>query len=181
MGAKGRPRLAARALAISLLLSLGACGEGNEKADKGSVIHSGEQPEAVCEAICERRNECDGTDVGSCKSGCDASSFENIRTDAVEIIVDCYMDLTCGEFQGPVAFDICWDRAEAKVRPNQTTRSFCFAWSTRWFECGSTYPTEQCEAEYKMFSASFFDRLTECEVLDCAAFDACTDAAAGGT
>jgi hypothetical protein len=105
--------------------------------------------------------------------------LEDIRADSIQIIVECIMDMSCGRFYATNSFDACWDRAEQKTRPSQTTRSFCLAWSTRWFECGSTYATDECEADWKLFSKAYLDRFTECEKLDCAEFDACVEALLG--
>lgn len=168
----------ARALAISAVLSLGACGEDEEEI----VVHPGEQTEAFCEAVCARGAECGGREMGPCQQDCEAqSTLEDLRPDFVQELVDCYMDLSCGRVFAQEGFDACWNRAVERTRPNEQTRRFCFGFATRDFECGSSYPTEECEEDWKIFSKVFLDPLTACESLECAEFNACVDAALGDT
>jgi hypothetical protein len=138
-----------------------ACGEGEDE----FVVRDGEQTEGFCEASCTRDVECRGSgSVGACKSYCTSyvTGLENLRADAVEIAGECILELPCATFFAADAFVPCWERAERELDPTDSTRRFCRAWSTRWFECGASYSIEECETDWVTNSSAYLDRMLTC-------------------
>ena len=150
-----------------------ACGEPDE-----IDVKEGEQEDAFCDASCTRDLQCgrDGT-LDACKGICKAnvSGIENYRPEGVEIVAECILDLPCSKFYGNDSFIPCWERAEREIDPTASTRRFCRAWSTRWFECGASYSIETCESEWAINSASFLEKMSVCIESSCATIEACAD------
>ena len=167
--------------AFALCAACVACGED----DEDFVVREGEQTEGFCEASCTRDLQCGGDGpLDVCTSYCEelVTGLEDLRADAVQIAGECIMDLPCSQFYDPDAFVPCWERAEQKLEPSGATRRFCRAWSTRWFECGSSYSIEECEADWVTRSASYLERMSACIERSCELLAACVDdVAAGGS
>ena len=156
-----------------------ACGEGEDE----FVVRDGEQTEGFCEASCTRDVQCRGSgSLGACKSYCRSrvTGLENLRAEAVEIAGECILELPCAKFFAEDAFVPCWERAERELEPNESTRRFCEAWSTRWFECGSSYSIEDCESDWATGSSILFDRLSACIASSCELIGPCTENITGG-
>lgn len=169
-----------RSWALLVLAMLGACGEDDEWIEVGA----GEQTEGFCEASCTRDLQCGRPDtLEACQDFCEAnvSGLENIRPEAVEVAANCILDIPCSRFYDEMAFVPCWERAEREVEPNRPVRRFCQAWSSRWFECGFTYPVAECEKDWAINSASYLERISTCMDRPCASLEECAlEIQAGG-
>jgi hypothetical protein len=106
--------------------------------------------------------------------------IDDFRADAVQIAGECILELPCSTFYDENAFIPCWERAERELEPNGGTRRFCQAWSTRWFECGSWYPVEQCESDWVTSSSAYLERALSCIERTCEELPACVENLAGG-
>lgn len=170
---QGTSRIGSRRGALlAPLVVLVACGEPDEL-----VVREGEQEAAFCDASCARGVQCGGgQSLDLCKTDCRAyvSGLENVRPDAVEIVAECVLDLPCSGFFDSDAFTPCWDRAEREVEPAESLRRFCQTWSTRWFECGSSYPIEQCESEWVLSSRRYLERILACADRPCEEIGECS-------
>jgi hypothetical protein len=169
------------ASALALVAACVACGEN----DEDFVVQNGEQTEGFCDASCTRDLQCGGNGtLDSCTSYCVelVTGLDDLRADAVQIAGECILDLPCSRFYEPDAFVPCWERAERELEPNGSTRRFCKAWSTRWFECGFSYSIEECESDWVASSARYLERMSVCIERPCDQLDGCVDdVVAGGT
>jgi hypothetical protein len=153
---------------------LSACSQGEE--EDRIEVGPGQQTEKFCEASCTRDLECEGMGtLSGCRSACEdyVTGLGNFRPEAVEIVANCILDISCARFYADEAFVPCWERAEREVEANQTTRRFCQAWSSRWFECGGRYSIEECENDWDILSAGYLDRISGCMMEPCEAIEAC--------
>lgn len=176
-GVSGFVRQWARLLALGVAAL--ACGEN----DEDFVVRAGEQTEGFCEASCTRDLQCGGGgSLDGCKLNCESvvTGLEDIRADAVQIAGECILEIPCSRFYDDDAFVPCWERAERELEPTSSTRRFCQTWTTRWFECGSSYPVEECEVDWVTSSSGYLERMSACIERPCDELVACVENVSGG-
>jgi hypothetical protein len=159
---------------------LSACSEEDDRIEVGP----GEQTSAFCEASCRRDLECGGSGtLEGCTSACEdyVTGVQNFRPEAVEVVANCILEISCSQFYEPESFAPCWARARREIEPNQTVRRFCQTWSSRWFECGAWYSTEECESDWAILSGGYLDRILVCKDEPCDSIEACSLAVQGGS
>lgn len=163
-----------RALALVTV----ACGDPEDE----TQVRDGQQTEAFCDASCTRAGECGSYGShASCQSYCEANvtGLDHYRPEAVEIAVECIVEVPCSRFYEEGAFLPCWDEARKELGPNRSVREFCQVWSRRWYECGSTYSTEECEFDWAVDGADYLEAMLACTDVACDAVPACVDRVAG--
>ena len=157
-----------------------ACG-GED--DEGLEVEEGDQAEAFCRASCERDLECYQTaTLRRCMDHCvpALTGLERVRPAAVEIVAECIGEIPCDALYLEGSLTPCWDRAEATLVPGPVVRAFCAEWATRWFECGSSYSTDECERDWGTWDDEFLLELGACTAESCELIGACSSALIGG-
>jgi hypothetical protein len=150
--------------------------------DSEPIVEEGEQEQAFCEANCRRAFQCNlNSSLERCQTYCEAevTGLACVRPVAMQLITECIIEVPCASFLDEDSFEPCWDRAGRDVEPIQKLRSFCQAWSRRWFECGAHYPIDDCEDDWSIYHGWFLDRNLACTTSACADFAACTQAVSG--
>ena len=143
--------------------------------------------ESFCGGVCEGATSCDNrvswqTCNNSCVGDSQNQSLARVRHEAADVIGSCLAsDLGCQAiFNGP--FDVCWDRARRETPPSAHLVEVCQEYATWAFDCGYSFPVEECRTGLSIWTDAFLDEIAACTRLSsCDATDACFNTLFGNT
>jgi hypothetical protein len=77
---------------------------------------------------------------------------------------------------------ICWQQAMLSVDITPHVRQVCAADTLVWFDCGYSFPLDECEPDYAMWADDVLDQLAPCQAIQsCDQFQACENAVFGSS
>ena len=139
--------------------------------------------ESFCGGICQGVVRCQGGSRSACENNCliypGNRSLTTVRREVAAAVGACLAAESCGTIlDGP--YDACWARARAEVAPSAHLLEFCPAYATSAFDCGYSYPVEDCRIDMNIWTDDFLDGLTACtQEATCEATDACLESRFG--
>jgi hypothetical protein len=167
-----------RGFAVLVLAASGSVGAGCGDSPPPASI------ESFCDGFCRGVVRCQGGSRSACESDCLGYpgnwQLTSIRREVAAVVGTCLAaESSCDTIlNGP--HDACWDRARAEVAPTAHLLDFCPAYATWAFNCGYSYPVEDCRLDMNIWTDDFLDSLTACtQQATCAATDACLEARFG--
>ena len=188
-------RIALLSAAFFAALSVAACATTEKVtiADGGSPA-TGETSETVpavtdaasfCSAMCGRVQACDKSlDTQTCENECtngNAAVFPRLRSDVVDLIVECFDGKDCKTVLGGGFVAACTADAIATVAPSPAASSFCEALSSAKKTCsGATSQTKaDCLNGAKLYGDSAIAQAQNCVKRGCSEIDTCVSAVFG--
>lgn len=188
-------RIALLSTAFFVSLSVAACAT-TEKVTfaDGGVPASGDTSQTIpsvtdaasfCAAMCNRVQACDKSlDTQTCENECtngNAAVFPRLRSDVVDLIVECFDGKDCKTVLGGGFVGACTADAIATVAPSPAASSFCDALSSAKKTCGggASATKADCLNSAKLYADGAIAQAQNCVKRGCSEIDTCVSAVFG--
>ncbi len=157
-----------RALLVSTLALLGACGGDEDDGGSSSGTLTPGEAEVVCEDGCTYAVECGWeSSQAECEAECEGWA-DDFRGDLIDYVVECQAELECSD--NPI---ICWEQAEDDLPQTSAQESFEQACEDRTTDCVGE-GGEGCDADlYWAASDEVMRDLEACLEEPCTEIRAC--------
>lgn len=174
----------------SVFVSVGmsACATSEEvivkKSDASATEPAAFDATSFCASYCDRILSCDRTtDSQTCTNQCknqNAAIFPRLRSDVVQLIVDCYGAKDCKTVLGGSVIGTCAKEAIASVAPSTEASTFCEGYSKTKQKCsGSPSSKADCLNVAKLYTDEAIGQAENCTTRSCAELDPCVGAIFG--
>lgn len=189
-------RIASLSASLFTALSIAACATTDHVViGDGGTAAPGESTSATspatadaasfCAAMCSRVQACDKTlDTQTCENTCtngNAAVFPRLRSDVVELIVQCFDSKDCKTVLGGGFVGACTADAVATVAPSAAAAAFCDALANAKKSCSGTSSQTKadCLNTTKLYGDPAIAQAQNCVKRGCSEIDTCVSAVFG--
>src|SRR5215831_18626007 len=118
-----------------------------------------------CSGLCAAVQRC-GYNDPTCATDCvnQRPGLANESTSGADAERPCVAGLSCQALGGDDTawsneLDACWQQAKLTAEVTPHVHQVCAADADAWFECGYSFPVDQCEHDYAMWADHVLDQL----------------------